>query len=82
MENPEYEILTDGEDSFIHLNRIVPVYRVTKGLSVRQMRSIMFQIVPHVLKKSRDTIPAEILKRNSLPGLSESLSQIHFPDTH
>jgi len=82
MGNPEYEILTDGEDPGIHLNRIVPVYRVTKGLSVRQMRSIMFHIVTTCIEEVRDTMPAEILKRHSLPGLSESLSQIHFPDTH
>ena len=26
-------------------------------------------------------MPVEILKRNALPGLRESLSQVHFPDT-
>lgn len=80
MDNPEYEILTEGEDSHIHLNRIVPVYRVTKGLSVRQMRSIMFNIVSLYIDDVRDDIPDYILKRNALPGLAESLSQIHFPD--
>ena len=82
MDNPEYEIVTDGEDPGIHLNRIVPVYRVTKGLSVRQMRSIMFQAVTTCIKDVFDTMPVEILKRHSLPGLSESLSEIHFPDSH
>ncbi len=80
MDNPEYEILTEGEDSHIHLNRIVPVYRVTKGLSVRQMRSIMFNIVSLYINDVCDDIPDYILKRNALPGLAESLSQIHFPD--
>ncbi|HMK50164.1 MAG TPA: hypothetical protein VK435_08925, partial [Thermodesulfovibrionales bacterium] len=79
MGNPEYEILTDGEDPGIHLNRIVPVYRVTKGLSARQMRSIMFQIVTTCIEEVRDVMPVEILKRHSLPGLSESFEQVHFP---
>jgi ATP-dependent DNA helicase RecG len=79
MDNPEYEIISDN-DSLIHVNRIVPVYRVTSGLSVRQMRSIMFNIISTYIKDIDDTIPVEILRRNKLPGLSESLSKIHFPD--
>lgn len=79
MDNPEYEIISDN-DSLIHVNRIVPVYRVTRGLSVRQMRSIMFSIISTYIKDINDTIPVEILRRNKLPGLSESLSKIHFPD--
>ncbi len=79
MDNPEYEIISDN-DSLIHVNRIVPVYRVTSGLSVRQMRSIMFSIICTYIKDINDTMPVEILRRNKLPGLSESLSNIHFPD--
>ncbi len=82
MDNPEYEIVTDGEDSFIHINRIVPIYRVTSGLSVRLMRSIMFTIINTCAKDAVDPIPVEILEKNALPGLSESLFQIHFPDTN
>ena len=83
MDNPEYETISD-DDAFIHTNRVVPVYKVTSGLTVRQLRSIMFKIINTCFKdvSVRDTIPAEILIRNSLPGLSESLAQIHFPDTH
>jgi ATP-dependent DNA helicase RecG len=81
MDNPEYEIISD-DDAFIHTNRVVPVYKVTSGLSVRQLRSIMFNIINTCIKDVSDTIPPEIFSGNSLPGLSESLSQIHFPDTH
>jgi len=81
MDNPEYEIMTGGDDSFIHMNRIVPVYRVTSGISVRQMRSIMFNVVSTSSNDLNDPLPLEILQRNALPGLSESLLHIHFPDT-
>jgi ATP-dependent DNA helicase RecG len=81
IDNPEYEIITD-DDAFIHTNRVVPVYKVTSGLSVRQLRSIMFNIITTYIKDTIDTIPEEILSRNSLPGLSISLSQLHFPDSH
>ncbi len=80
MDNPEHEIINDNDDSFIHINRTVPVYRVTSGLSVRQMRSILFTVVNTCIKDVSDTMPAEILKKYALPGLSASLSQIHFSD--
>ncbi|MBM4140555.1 MAG: ATP-dependent DNA helicase RecG [Nitrospira sp.] len=81
MDNPEYEIVSDDGDSLIHTNRIVPVYRVTSGLSVRQIRSIMFNLIDTCSKDIYDPVPHEILKRHDLPGLPESLSGVHFPDT-
>ncbi len=89
MDNPEYEIVSDvGIDSYrdgdplIHTNRVVPVYRVTSGLSVRQIRSIMFNILTTCIKDVSDTVPVEIINKNALPDLSKSLSQIHFPDSN
>ncbi|MCX5719500.1 MAG: ATP-dependent DNA helicase RecG [Nitrospirae bacterium] len=81
MDNPEYEIVSDDGDSLIHTNRIVPVYRVTSGLSVRQIRSIIFNLTETCIKDIYDPVPHEILKRHDLPGLPESLSGVHFPDT-
>ncbi len=78
MENPEYEIITD-DDTFIHTNRVVPVYRTTSGLSVRQIRSIMFNLIHTCITDVHDPIPEDILKRNGLPGLAESLTVVHFP---
>ncbi len=82
MDNPEYEIVSDDGDPLIHTNRVVPVYRVTSGLSVRQIRSIMFNILTTCIKDVSDMVPVEIINRNALPDLSKSLSQIHFPDSN
>ncbi len=80
MDNPEYEIISD-DDSPIHTNRVVPVYRTTSGLSVRQIRSIMFNLINTCITDISEPIPVEILERNSLTGLTESLGGIHFPDS-
>ena len=80
MDNPEYEIISDSDDPSIHVNRIVPVYKVTSGLSVRQMRSIMFQLVTTYMHDVHDTMPPEILTKHMLSDLCSALSQIHFPD--
>jgi ATP-dependent DNA helicase RecG len=80
MDNPEYEII-DDDISSVHMNRIVPVYRVTSGLSVRQVRSVIFNITNTCIKDIIDPVPEEIFKRNALPALTESLYNVHFPDT-
>jgi ATP-dependent DNA helicase RecG len=80
FDNPEYEFITDDSESFIHTSRIVPVYRTTAGISVRQLRTIMFNIVASYTNDLTDVIPEEILKRNGLPALAESVKNSHFPD--
>lgn len=80
MDHPEFEIVNDGDDSFIHMNRIVPVYRVTSGLTVRQMRTLMFHIVSTYVSDLLDIVPPEILSRNKLVDAPTALRQIHFPD--
>lgn len=79
MENPEYEILSDDEDSLIHTGRIVPVYRVTEGLSSRQLRTIIYNSLKAHLNEIKDPLPQEILKRNQLLGLREAIMGSHFP---
>ncbi|MEJ2684522.1 MAG: ATP-dependent DNA helicase RecG [Candidatus Sulfobium sp.] len=77
--NAEYEIIRDGADSFIHTNRIVPFYRLTEGISQKQFRKIMFGIVDGHTADIDDPLPPDIVRRNGLAPLRESLRQVHFP---
>jgi ATP-dependent DNA helicase RecG len=79
MENPEYELVTPGEDSFVHTSRIVPIYRLTEGISQRQLRKIMFGIVNNYSDAVNEFMPAGIIEKNHLPPLQESIRQVHFP---
>ena len=87
MTNPEYEIISDVDDDpahspadLIHTGRIVPIYRLTEGLSQKQLRNIMYAIVNSAVPSIQDTIPRDIIARHSLPGLRESLANVHFPE--
>lgn len=80
IDNPEYEIVGDEDDVSIHMNRIVPVYRVTDGLSVRQMRSIIFRIISTRVSDIIDPIPNSTREKFRLADLRVSLKQVHFPD--
>ncbi len=80
MESPEYELVSDDTDSFIHTKRLVPVYNITAGISQKQFRKTMFLIVNEHAMKLHDPLPPPIIKRNNLPELAESIRQLHFPE--
>ncbi|HEX8948521.1 MAG TPA: ATP-dependent DNA helicase RecG [Dissulfurispiraceae bacterium] len=86
MVNPEYEILDDDdgssapkENDHVHTGRIVPIYRLTEGLSQKQMRNIMFAVLNHAAPSVQETAPAEIIENYRMPGIRESLMNSHFP---
>jgi ATP-dependent DNA helicase RecG len=43
MDHPETEVIEGGEESFIHLNRIAPVYPLTEGLPQRWLRGLIWR---------------------------------------
>jgi ATP-dependent DNA helicase RecG len=79
MENPVFE-LVDGDSKFIHTLRIVPVYKATEGISPKQMRTLMYNIVNTHKGLISDYMPHDILKRNNLMPLKDSIMEIHFPE--
>ncbi len=79
IDNPEYEFVTE-DDSFIHTNRVVPVYGLTEGISQKQLRKIMFGILREYLDDVKDPLPPEIIKRQDLPSLQDSIKAVHFPE--
>jgi len=88
IDSPEYEFTADDSpealpnaDTLIHTSRIVPVYRTTAGISVRQLRTIMFNLINACIEGISDPVPPEILKRNNLPNLRDSILNSHFPES-
>jgi ATP-dependent DNA helicase RecG len=43
MTHPETEVIEGGEESFIHINRIAPVYPLTEGLPQRWLRGLVWR---------------------------------------
>jgi len=78
MENPVFEPV-DADSRFIHTSRIVPVYKATEGISTRQLRTLMYNIITTYKDLIEDYIPRDILERNGLMPLRESLIEVHFP---
>lgn len=78
MDNPEYEF-TDEDADLVHTSRIVPFYRTTAGMSVRVLRSIMFNVLASCVDHVTDPLPDGLLSKHRFPPLRECISQVHFP---
>lgn len=80
MDNPEYEIMEEnGPDDLIHTGRIVPVYRTTAGLSVRQIRRMIKDILDSCGGAIPDPMPEHIIRKYSLMSFAEAVAEVHFP---
>ncbi|MDA8239105.1 MAG: ATP-dependent DNA helicase RecG [Nitrospiraceae bacterium] len=80
MDGPEYETVSEDADFLIHTNRVVPLYRLTEGISQKQLRKIMFGIVEQYAGGLAEPLPPEIIERHGLPPLCETIKALHFPE--
>jgi len=80
IENPDYEFIGEGDDPLVHMGRIVPVYGATEGLSPKQIRSILFNVIRAHGQDVEEAMPAELLKKHGFSGLAESIANTHFPE--
>jgi len=77
MDGPEFEIMDNEEGGLIHTGRIVPIYHVTSGLTQKVMRNIIKGLLD--LSNLPETLPQGLLDKYHLPGLHDTVNQIHFP---
>jgi ATP-dependent DNA helicase RecG len=79
MDHPEAEVAEEGEE-FIHIKRIVPVYRLTDGIKQRWLRGVQWRVV----EQFADAVPntnAELLAGDDSHWLTlaEAFKAVHFP---
>jgi ATP-dependent DNA helicase RecG len=78
MIHPEVEEVAGGGGS-VNFDRIVPVYRLTGGISQRVMRGIFHRLVTSFRTLIEEDLPAQVAAKYHLPPLAESLANLHFP---
>ena len=80
MDHPEAEVAEEG-DEFIHLKRIVPVYRLTDGIKQRWLRAVLWRAVDQFAELVPDTnIGLLACDDSHWLALSEAFQLVHFPD--
>ncbi len=75
--NPSIELSSDFP---INTARVIPVYRETKGLTSRQIRLVLKQVVP-VIQVLPESLPGWLIKEHNLMSRSQAIFGIHFPDS-
>jgi len=81
VHHPDIEVVDekDSTEDKIHYGRIVPIYSETEGLKQKLIRRIMFNMVDGFSNIVDEFMPQSLLERVRLPGLRESLREVHFP---
>ena len=93
MTHPETEVIESGEEGFIHINRIAPVYPLTEGLPQRWLRGLIWRTLERFVAASRESaaqLPEwraadeklAALSRGAatLPSRADAVHMIHFPE--
>jgi ATP-dependent DNA helicase RecG len=74
--SPEWEEL---DKNLIHTGRIVPVYPLTEGLTIKWLRQQVKATVDYWSRRLPDYLPTESRERLGLLAYDEAIRQIHFP---
>jgi ATP-dependent DNA helicase RecG len=78
MDHAETEVIEGGEESFIHINRIAPIYPLTEGLPQRWLRGLIWRTLEKVESQIIEPTPAPDLK--TFPARANAIRMIHFPE--
>lgn len=84
IDHPETEVVESGDENFIHLNRITPVYPLTEGLPQRALRSILWNALERFESKIDEPWPELKLADATgtpLPARANAIHMLHFPET-
>ncbi len=81
MESPQFE-MADLEEAQLHIGRIVPIYHETKGITSKQIRSIIKTALDQYGKEIPEFIPMHLIEKYKLLPLSEAIYECHFPSSN
>ena len=84
IDHPETEVLEAGEEDFIHLNRLTPIYPLTEGLGQRWLRALLWRTLQACESVVEEPWPAGFRAANAsgaLPSRAQAIRHTHFPET-
>ncbi|MDR1684585.1 MAG: ATP-dependent DNA helicase RecG, partial [Elusimicrobiota bacterium] len=73
--------LEDAPEAKLHVNRLVPVYSLTEGLTNRAFRAIEASAIEEFLPQQEESLPPELLAKRKLLNIKQALLAVHFPSS-
>ena len=80
IDNPEFQVV-EGDDEVLHAGRIVPVYRLTAGLTAARLRVAMREALDRAGHAYPEYLPGALRKQEGLVGVAEALESAHYPSS-
>ncbi len=78
MVNPHLEVLGDGGPDIV--GELMPKYHTTAGLTSRKIAEFVRAVLP-LARRLEDPLPASLLERHGLMGISEAIRSAHRPES-
>lgn len=73
--NPSVELVSDFP---VNTARIVPVYRETKGITSKQIRRVIREVVPYI-RELPEVLPRWVIEEYKLLSYADAMEAIHYP---
>jgi len=80
MVSPEYEMLESEEDQSLNIGRIVPIYPLTRGLTQRYLRKVVWNALGVYRDELVDILPTSLRNKSATFNIKRSIENIHFPE--
>jgi ATP-dependent DNA helicase RecG len=78
IDAPDFQ--PDDGSALLHAGRIVPVYRLTAGLTATRLRVAIRAAIDRAARAYPEYLPPALLGAERLPGIGEAIEAAHFPD--
>lgn len=78
LEAPEFS--TVGEGDQVSAGRIVPIYRLTRGVTALSLRRAVRSLLDTYGSQLTDPMPSEMLSRLGLMPLARAIEALHWPE--
>ncbi len=79
--SPEYEKIEEDDRQSSDFKRIIGVYRLSEGLSQKKIRKLISRAVADYASLIKDPLPFYIRERRRLINISQSVHELHRPDS-
>ncbi len=78
IQSPEYDVVTESAPP-LNAGRITPVYRLTQGMTARNLRSLTWRALEGFLGGVAEPMPEDTFARTQLVGIHQAISDAHYP---
>ena len=80
IDNPEFQAV-DADGAVLHAGRIVPVYRLTAGLTAARLRVAIREALDRAGRAYPEYLPADLRRDERLVDVADALESAHYPES-